>query len=207
MLKAEGPHSRSILSAMHRHFVTLALLCASSALACCGGEGAGGGTGGEGSLPCRVENTSENRVPEFECALPVPCPKVTFYYGVEPGALDPEPDPVPHFEDTEAAICVLTRFRNREPSALTLWHYNAGDVFGQFLKSQTIFIIDGEIAASNGEDRLDLGGNVYTTRRQILKAPEYFDGCLAMTDPLQMYECMLDWSAGCGEADVPCPVD
>lgn len=216
MLKAEGAHIRSILSAMHRHFFTLALLYASSALVCCGGEaagggtggeGAGGGTGGEGPLACRVENTSEKGVPEFECALPVPCPKVTFYYGVEPGASEPEPEPVPHFEDTEAAICVLTRFRNREPSALTLWHYNAGDVFGQFLKSQTIFIIDGEIAASNGEDRLDLGGNVYTTRRQILKAPEYFDGCLAMTDPRAMYECMLDWSAGCGDVDVPCPVD
>jgi hypothetical protein len=157
-------------------------------------------------LACRTENTSELGVPEFECALPAACPKVTFFYGVEPGG-GPQPDPVPHFNDTEAAICVLTKLRDREPSTLTLWHYDEFDVFGQYLHSQTIFIVDAEFGASNGEDRYDLGGNVYTTRRQILKPPEYFDGCLAMTDPREMYECMLDWSAGCGDVDVPCPVD
>jgi len=131
---------------------------------------------------------------------------VLFFYGEEPPGCT-NPAPTPHFEDTEAAICVLTKLRDREPAALTLWHYPECDPFGQFLRSQTIFILGEEFAASNGEVRQDLSGTVYTTRRQILKSPEYFDGCLAMTDPREMYECMLDWSAGCGDVDVPCSVD
>ena len=166
--------------------------------------GGGAGTGGSGPDSCVVQETWEVGVTELVCALPEPCPPVIFYRDVEPA--NPLPDPKPHFNDPQAAICLLTKLRDREVAAVQYTGYPSGDSLGQYKKEERIFILDQEYGASNGESWYDLTGYVYTTRRQILKPPSYFEGCLAKTDPVEMYDCMVAWSDGCGEVDVPCPV-
>jgi hypothetical protein len=136
--------------------------------------------------------------PKVECDLPSPCPtaELQMPYG---GTGEPT-----HYNDVEAADCVLAKLRDREVSKLVYWA-DSGYIPGQFRFTEEIFVLDGEHAASNWFDAHDLSVVWGVRNRQILKPPSYFQGCIDMTDHAAKHDCLSAWSDGCSDVDVTCP--
>jgi hypothetical protein len=135
----------------------------------------------------------------FACNLPMPCPAVDFYSGTHTG-FDAG---APHFSDPAAATCVLQSLRDRTVSKYMVKNHEDG--IGQYYTDETVFIVDSAHAFSNWESAQDLDLSSGTKNRQLLKPPAYFDGCLQLTDPTAIWQCMSDWSAGCDPNPVACP--
>jgi hypothetical protein len=130
----------------------------------------------------------------FECALPQPCPAVS--WSTEAGATG--------FRDPRAPACVLQKLRDRAIVAISFDDQRqALDGFGS---SETVYILDADHAASNRAEYRDLVTVYRTKNRQILKPASYFDGCMKETDPEAIFACLSDWSMGCADVDVGCPV-
>ena len=125
----------------------------------------------------------------FACNLPSPCGGVTLNKGP--------------FDHT-AATCILEALRDRTISQYWTLH-DFGAVAGQNADGETVFIVDALHAVSNWRSEQDLDFATGTKNRQILKPPAYFDGCLQLTDPTQIWSCMSDWSDGCADVEVSCP--
>jgi hypothetical protein len=51
----------------------------------------------------------------------------------------------------------------------------------------------------------DLGSNLITTNRALLKPASYFKECLTHTDDLTLMNCIRSWSSGCADVAVKCP--
>jgi hypothetical protein len=106
--------------------------------------------------------------------------------------------------NTEAATCILTKLRNREVSVLSWMNDKSGML--EWYDSEEVFIVDSEHAVSNWTVQNDLDLSTGTKNRQILQPSAYFDGCLQLTDPTEIYHCITGWSAGCADTAVSCPV-
>jgi hypothetical protein len=171
-----------------------------------GGTGLTGGTSGTGGgLPACDEpgmvpgsGTVPGYMP-FACKLPMPCPSVHFYSGTHTGW----DAGAPSFYDPAAATCVLKSLRDRTVSTYVVRNHEDG--INQFYTDETVFIVDDAHAFSNWESVQDLDISSGTKNRQLLKPPAYFDGCLQLTDPTAIWQCMSDWSAGCDTNPVACP--
>lgn len=168
-----------------------------------GGVGTGGvGTGGAAPLPCEQDPGWDMPLDDFQCTLPSPCPEPHFYFGTDPnkpGSTEP------HFDDPAAATCILQKLRDREIATLGFASTPKDDFIGQDTYSESIFVLDAEHGASSSVQYADLSKKKSRKNRQILQPAAYFDACLAETDPTKIYDCIIGWSAGCADVDVPCP--
>lgn len=179
---------------------------ASSSTAGSSSSGGGhGGNGGAGPEPCVVEGMFEESIPDFDCPLPSPCLTPEYH------ADGPFPGPDggmangPHFEDPTVPACVLQKLRDREIVKVTIDGYPPGDFIGQYLTTETVYIVDAEHGVSDTTKHFDLSRKETRKNRQILRPASYFDACLQETDPAKIYACLTDWSAGCADVEVTCP--
>ena len=136
----------------------------------------------------------------FACALPAPCATANLIGGGNI-SLDPAKPTEGTFPDPAALACVLGALRDRQVSQVKFGH----NVGGEFGYEETVFIVDGAHGVSNWNDYQDLGLRTGVRNRQILKPPSYFQGCLAITDPVKVYTCLASWSDGCADTAVSCP--
>jgi hypothetical protein len=169
-----------------------------------GGAGATGGTGGTGgALPaCNQAGLKNGMLPlggyqPFACNLPSVCDSVVFFEGPSTG-LD-----AAHFTAPAAATCVLQALRDRTISRFSTTDNQSS--IGNFAFRETVFIVDAAHAVSNWENDQDLDVSTGTDNRQILKPAAYFDGCLQLTDPNEIWKCLSAWSDGCADTAVSCP--
>lgn len=173
-----------------------------------GGAGTGGaGTGGAGAgtPACEVQGEFDVNLPDFECALPSPCPPA-IYHEDGPYDFDAGAPLGPHFDDPAAPTCLLQKLRDRDIVQLYFEGHPADDFIGQHGYMVTVFILDAEHGASNARTWYDLSYIETRNNRQILKPASFFDACLQETDPAKIYACLTGWSAGCADVDVPCPL-
>lgn len=140
------------------------------------------GGGAEPLLPC------ETAGPAWDCELPSPCDDAVFVVITE------------SFEDRGAAVCVAEALGDRRPSRLQLDREVTGDTSSY----ETIFVVDDEHAVSNRTVVFTFTGQV-VTNRQLLQEPAYFDDCAASPTDRALYDCLVEWSIGCGEDPVDCP--
>ena len=153
---------------------------------------------------CEVHTENGTEDPGYktwECSMSEPCPDVLFlgpYAGMS-GMME-----TPRFDDIKAAQCVLTALRDRTPGAVT---YKREDcpLPGQCTTTETIFVLGEDKALSNWSQTMDIGYEGNVKNRARMKPASYFDGCLAMTDELAMYDCLASWSDGCIEELLRCP--
>ena len=151
------------------------------------GDNGSSGDGGEPLPPCEDSDEQE----PWDCDLPSPCADAVLVFDAATEA----------FEERNAAVCVAEALRDRRPSRLQLdYRATAGDP--NFY--ETIFVLDNTYAVSNKSVVAGFSGHV-TTNRQLLQPPAYFDGCVASSTDGDFYDCLADWSGGCGDDPVGCP--
>ena len=200
--------------AMRATFVLLgALLAAPLATGCSSTVDLGPGghpsadAGGDASepLPCQEKMVTatpftpmQGWATPFECTLPAPCPPANLTGNIQG---DPLPPVQGTFMDPAAVTCVLTTLRDRPIAQVTFGSISNGADYNE----ETVYIVSPTLGVSNWNWYQDLGSSSGVRNRQILKPPSYFDGCMQLTDPVQIYNCMSSWSDGCSDTPTTCP--
>ena len=146
----------------------------------------------------------EIRMTEPACPnLPTPCGAVRFVtsFGPEDGV----GEYVEHrqFVDIDDVKCVLLVLAAGEPASITIISENASEAIGD---NQTIEIVDGGQAFVRGNPVYDDWFYEFIQRRQLLKPAEHFEHCLTLTDEDELKACLWNWSDGCGDSVLGCPV-
>jgi hypothetical protein len=162
-------------------------------VACDGGSGGAPVDETTGPMPLppcerHVQGTGE----EFwACDLPSPCSEAVLSVPMSGEA---------SFVDRAAAECVARAFRDREPVRLQLGR----SLMADGSKYETIFVLN-EVDAVSNVLFVNTVNERLLTDRQLLRPRDYFEGCLAETSDQAFYECLDEWSMGCGDQPVACP--
>jgi hypothetical protein len=148
-------------------------------------------------LPCKsdFENSGGQDPDAWNCALPEPCSDAVYLNWWEKTG----------FEDPAAARCILSHLRDRTISQLSYRYDLKDSVPGQYANYETIYIVNAEHGLSNLREMRDLGSNLITTNRALLRPASYFEECLTHTDDLTLMNCIRGWSSGCADVAVTCP--
>lgn len=153
--------------------------------------------------PCEDEGDKEADPNQFSwgCEVTEPCTTLTLVY--DGGASGGEPSEAWSGGENAPLACVLSAFKDgtkgtsvtiemKEDALLKSWH------------EQIIFVGNGN-ALAEGLSVEDSAGARWIKRRQVLKDSSHFDGCLTKAGPKAVFDCIKDWSAGCGATALSCP--
>lgn len=107
------------------------------------------------------------------------------------------------FDSRTAAECMLQAFSDRLPGKLRL-SYTDSDITSS--RGKTLFILDEEgHVAQNSISYDDMVTYYYVYRPYRLKAPGYFDDCLASDSDQEMASCLFAWKEGdCVDIESTC---
>jgi hypothetical protein len=161
--------------------------------------------GGTGSLPpCEEYDPNGNGTAtwNWNCALSKPCGTAHLIVGGGFGDTTGGGPSEDKWNNPEAAQCVIEAFKAGKPAKLWL---KKGDEIGQFVQGHIIDILDSIRGVEVNYVFTDSPDGAGIKRRQILKSPEYFDGCAAKQSDAEMYTCLTQWSKGCLDDPDICP--